>query len=418
MMSTLSDRIEEAMARLGGADPDGAKSTLLVVDDERGPRESLRMILSPQHRVLMAEDGPGALEVLRREHVDAVTVDLNMPGMKGDALMRTIRSEFPKVEVIIITGYSSVETAVDGLRHGVFDYLTKPFDVVEVSAVVRRALARRSSRARLVGFLNAIGEVLGHEREPGRAIEALTESPTLRSQMRAVLAGAGPSADDANAPEIHTGELLETLAETIESRDPHRVGHARRVSFLSCLIAERMGLHSAVREEIRVSAFLHDIGRIGVQRSEPIGAGEGVVDGRSPAAHAVIGAQLVEPLGFPPSVPRAILHHHERFDGRGYPDGLVGDNIPLVSRILAIADAFDALTHDDPCRGAVSEAEAIDTLRDRAGSEFDPDLLKELIALAETGASSAGPMIGLTFEPGDDPVQSIAAATAWIEDNR
>ena len=122
------------------------RAQVLVVDDERGPRESLRMILSGSYDVATAESGAEALDLLRTTSIDLVTVDLNMPGMKGDELMRTVRAEFPQTEIIIITGCGSIETAVQGIRHGVFDYLTKPFDVVQVSASVERALERRQSR--------------------------------------------------------------------------------------------------------------------------------------------------------------------------------------------------------------------------------------------------------------------------------
>ena len=135
---------------------------ILIVDDGRGPRESLRMILSSNYDVSIAENGAEALELLRTDTIDLVTVDLNMPGMKGDELMRTIRAEFPQTEIIIITGCGSIETAVEGIRHGVFDYLTKPFDVVQVSASVERALERRQSRTRMVSFLEDISHILSH----------------------------------------------------------------------------------------------------------------------------------------------------------------------------------------------------------------------------------------------------------------
>ena len=149
------------MAHLEGSDRAPAWARLLVVDEVRGPRESLRMILSPEHRVLVAESGAEALELLASQDIDAITVDLKMPGMRGDSLMRRVRKEYPHVEVIVITGHSSVETAVDGLRHGIFDYVTKPFDVAQVSDTVRQALARRESRGRPVGILNGIEDVLG-----------------------------------------------------------------------------------------------------------------------------------------------------------------------------------------------------------------------------------------------------------------
>ena len=128
------------------------QSTVLIVDDERGPRESLRMILSQSHRVLQCESGVEALELLRSEDIDLMTLDLNMPGMMGEDLMRTVRADFPQVEIIIITGCGSIESAAEGIRYGICDYLQKPFDVVQVTAAVVRAkwvtVCRRSIWAR------------------------------------------------------------------------------------------------------------------------------------------------------------------------------------------------------------------------------------------------------------------------------
>ena len=129
------------------------KATILIVDDEMGPRESLRMILSPSNEVIVADCAREALEILRSTRVDLVTVDLNMPGMKGDELMRIIRRDFPDTEVVVITGCSSVETAVEGIRYGICDYLLKPFDVAQVNNAVGHALSRKRNRHRLVGFL-------------------------------------------------------------------------------------------------------------------------------------------------------------------------------------------------------------------------------------------------------------------------
>jgi putative nucleotidyltransferase with HDIG domain len=415
MRTKLSTRIEEAMSRLEGSDPDRQKSTLLIVDDEKGPRESLRMILSPQHRVLTAEDGHTALRMLRENEIDAVTVDLNMPGMKGDQLMRTIRKDFPQTEVVIITGYSSVETAVDGLRHGIFDYLTKPFDVVEVSNTVRRALARRESRLSLVRFLRGIGEVLGQDRDSEKALDELANSEVLQQRLRAALETPESSSPEQRDQigEERRNEFLESLAETIEAREPHRTGHARRVAFLSALIAEHMALPAVQREHLRVASFLHDIGRVALPGPDATAADLVTND-----EHTLVGSRLVEPLGFSPMIAEAIRHHHEHWDGGGKPEGLRGDAVPLLSRIIAVADAFDRLTHDDPNRAGLPPNEAIEKLRERAGRELDPEILKELIVIAETGASSSGPLLGLFFARGDDPIDTIASATAFLEGDR
>ncbi len=421
MRSKLTSRIEEAMARLEGSDPNSTKSTLLIVDDEKGPRESLRMILSPHHRVLLAEDARQALEILRSTPVDVATLDLNMPGMKGDELMRTIRKEFPQVETIIITGCSSVETAVDGIRHGVFDYLTKPFDVVEVSTTVRRALARRESRLRLIAFLGGIGRVLGKDRDPESALDELDSSQNLQEHLRAALQN--PVLSPASECEELTAEranlFLEALAEAIETRESHKCGHARRVAFLTGLMTERMGLPAEQREEIRVVSLLHDLGRVGIVPCAERRDQQPLYEEREGnELHAVMGAQLVEPLGFPAEVANGIRHHHEHWNGAGYPDGLKEEAIPLASRIVAIADSFDDLTSDHPYRPALSHGEAVAELREQAGSRVDPNLLKEFIAIAEIGLCGTGPLAGLRFAAGEDPVDTIASATAWIETDR
>jgi two-component system response regulator AtoC len=123
-----------------------ARETILIVDDERGPRESLRMILSPSYRVLQADRAAEALERLRAAPVDLVTLDLNMPGVHGVELMRSLRAEFPQTEIVIITGCASVESAVEGIRAQVCDYIEKPFDVAQVSAAVDRGLRRKRAR--------------------------------------------------------------------------------------------------------------------------------------------------------------------------------------------------------------------------------------------------------------------------------
>jgi len=353
------------------------KSHLLVVDDERGPRESLRMILSGVHKV---------------DSIDLVTVDLNMPGMKGDELMRTIRAEFPQAEIIVITGCGSVETAVEGIRHGVFDYLTKPFDVVQVTASVERALARRESRARMVDFLEGISRVLGRNRDTESILDELDSSAAIQERLRAVLTEPilGPGAGSARVGGPRTIEFLEVLAETIESRDIYMRGHARRVAFYAELVSTRLCLSREERDHVRMAAFLHDIGKVGA--ASDLLAGRVLPEPErleSIHDHPAIGERLLLPLGLAIPVATTVLHHHERYDGKGYPDGLAGDDIPLAARIIAVVDAFDAMTCERPYRAAKSREEALDELRREAGAQFDPSVVDLLCSLAESGALEA-----------------------------
>ena len=363
------------------------RPTVLVVDDERGPRESLRMILEPAHRVLLAANGFEALEVLRTTSVDVVSLDLNMPGIKGTELMSTLRSEFPQVEVVVITGYGTVETATLAVRYGVSDYLQKPFDVVQVTAAVGRALERRRGQRQLMAFLEALGAVLGRERDVRVLLAEVARSPRLRGSVGEVMDHAGRQARVHENEPARTTAFLEVLAETIESQDRYMRGHARRVAFYASLLAERICLSTKEQEQVRISAFLHDLGKIGVPTEllrrpgalEP--TERGIVE-----RHSEIGARLVEPLGIASAVAGAIRHHHEWWDGSGYPDGLHGDEIPLAARIVHLANAFDAMTCDRPYRRALAREVVTRELQRFAGVQFDPGLTKEFLALVESGA--------------------------------
>jgi response regulator RpfG family c-di-GMP phosphodiesterase len=312
--------------------------------------------------------------------------------MRGDELMRTIRAEFPQTEIIIITGCGSIETAVEGIRHGVFDYLTKPFDVVQVTASVERALTRRESRERMVSFLEGISRILGRNRDANVVLEELDASPIAQERLRAVLEepvlGLEPGHAGSGGP--RTIEFLEVLAETIESRDLFMRGHARRVAFYADLVATRLCLSREERDHVRIAAFLHDIGKVGAPSD--LLAGKVMPENdrlRSIHSHPAIGERLLRPLGLASPVATTVRHHHERFDGAGYPDGLRGDDIPLASRIVAIVDAYDAMTCERPYRRARTREEAIEELRSGAPGQFDPSLSEIFCNLVMSGATDA-----------------------------
>ncbi len=381
------------------------RARILVVDDERGPRESLRMILSGSYDVQTVDSGALALEMLRRDAFDLVTVDLNMPGMKGDELMRMIRGEFPQTEIIIITGCGTIETAVEGIRHGVFDYLTKPFDVVQVSASVERALARSASRTRMVRFLEDLSRILGRNRDANVVMEELDASPLAQERLRALLAepALGPEIGPIRAGGPSTTEFLEVLAETSESRDLFMRGHARRVAVYADLLAAAICLSREDRRHVRTAAFVHDIGKVGA----PSDVLAGVVmpeETRLAAVqtHADIGERLLRPLGLDTPIATTVRHHHERYDGTGYPDGLAGEDIPLASRIIALTDAFDAMTCERPYRRARTRDEALVELRRESGGQFDPNLVGIFYELVTSGATDAVSEAGSLSETEDD----------------
>ena len=364
------------------------RSTVLVVDDERGPRESLRMILQPSHGVLAVASGGEALVVLRTTPVDVVTLDLAMPGLRGPELMRTIRSEFPDVEVVVVTGRGSLESATEGIRCGVADYLHKPFDVVQVTAAVYRALARRRGRGRLVRFLEELGELVGRDRPVGAVLSQLEGDPGLRARMGDLLArSAADLAPEATPDPERALPFFEVLAEAIESQDPFQRGHARRTAFFAARLADRLSLAVEERRRTRIAAFLHDIGKIGVPTEYLARRGALTAEERRAVQrHSDVGARLLAPLGLGEELVAAVRHHHERWDGKGYPDGLAGESIPLAARVVGIADAFDAMTCDRPHRRALTQAAAVAELGRDAGGHFDPSLVKEFLGVVESGA--------------------------------
>jgi putative nucleotidyltransferase with HDIG domain len=337
--------------------------------------------------------------------VDVVTLDLRMPGLQGEELMRVIRREFPQVELIIVTGYGSLENAAEAVRWGVSDYLQKPFDVVQVSASVFRALSRRRGRVRLAGFLRSLGEVVGLDDQVQKVLEEAERDPRVSRRVGDLLAAFPAGDDEAGPGATRTLEFLEVLADTVESQAEFMRGHARRTAFYAGLLAERLSLPAEQQLHVRLAAFLHDIGKIGVPTDLLLRPGaldpreRGVVE-----RHPEIGARLVEPLGMATEVTGAIRHHHEWWDGRGYGDGLYGEQIPLVARVIAIADAYDAMTSERPYRRALSPDVVRKELDRYAGVQFDPMLAKEFQVLVDSSEEDlhllAGSVTGLSGKRG------------------
>jgi putative nucleotidyltransferase with HDIG domain len=271
------------------------------------------------------------------------------------------------------------------VRFGVSDYLQKPFDVVQVSASVFRSLSRRRGRVRLASFLHSLGEVVGFDDQAQQVLAQAERDPRLSGRIGDLLSHYDVREATSEPALQRTLQFLEVLAETVESQSEFMRGHARRTAFYAGLLAERLCLSADQQSRVRLAGFLHDIGKIGVPTDLLVRPG--ALDPRERALverHPEIGARLVEPLGLPTDVTAAIRHHHEWWDGRGYGDGLHGEQIPLAARIVGVADAYDAMTCDRPYRKALSPTVVRDELDRFAGVQFDPTLAKEFLLILET----------------------------------
>ncbi len=359
------------------------KESILIVDDERGPRESLRMILKPTYDVLVASGGQEAISVVKERQVDLVTLDLNMPGVKGLEVLRTIRSISPKTEVIIITGFATVQSAVEGIRYGVHDFITKPFDIGEVMATIDRALRKQRAVRQLNEFLEGMGNLLGRDRSTSQALSVVEADSGLILGMRKAIQDAFQPISESNSHQ-RVFEFIEVLADTLESKDEYTHGHSRRVSYYASILAEGAGLDTEVREEVRLASFLHDIGKVGVSNRLIMKDGRLTAEEHAVVSkHPEIGESLLLPLKLAPGIIQAVRHHHEHYDGNGYPDRISGQDIPIGARIILIADAYDAMNSDRPYRKALPIQAVIREFKKHAGTQFDPELAARFSDLLE-----------------------------------
>jgi response regulator RpfG family c-di-GMP phosphodiesterase len=281
------------------------RARVLIVDDEQGPRESLRMILSPSYEVLCARDGIEALEVLQTAPVDVVTLDLNMPGIKGDELMHRLRSRFPAVEVIVITGARERRQRVEAPPTASADYIQKPFDVVKVLSAVSRGLGSRQGRQQLTAFLQRLGQLVGRAEDVDRILGQIERSPRMQQRVESLLSVLEDGRPAEEGERVRRATFLEVLAETIECQHDFMRGHAQRTSFYAGLLCDRLCLSARDHEHVRMAGFLHDVGKVGVP-SELL-ARPGALDPqerRLVERHPVIGVGLVDPLGLASDVSR------------------------------------------------------------------------------------------------------------------
>jgi putative nucleotidyltransferase with HDIG domain len=469
-------------------------SKIFVVDDEPQIQFLLEEFLtSLGYTVRLAGDGEQALRLLQREAFDGVLVDLKMAKMGGMELLRLIKLSYPMLPVIMMTGYPSVEVAVEAMKEGAVDFITKPLRLDALQLAVARisgnhfasqsiaahrctsAISRPSPLSTIPGkikelsILYAISEAFQDITDTDVTFQRLVQlareivgansssftildGESYRTAVKTVNAG-----DEKYLPEVQTAiddrtldrlikerkpilfndaqsgivipvfiknellgllsvwekqghlpfteeevlllltlcrkaalslenqflyeslyqsllETLKALVTTLEARDPYTRAHSQRVSRYATALAAKMGCSKEEQDIITVAGFLHDIGKVGIcdailLKTEPLTPAEY----ETIKTHPIIGEQIVQHLGYFSRERSIIRHHHEWWDGRGYPDGLMQHQIPFLARVLTVADAFDAITSNRPYRAGRPFREALEELDCWAGIQFDAD---------------------------------------------
>ncbi|MDZ4800661.1 MAG: response regulator, partial [Bryobacteraceae bacterium] len=300
------------------------RPSVMVVDNDPGITHLLAELLSDMCRyVKTAADGPAALKLLRDQSFDLVITDLLMPGMSGLDLLDTIRKTWPDTGVVLLSGCNDVPLAVKALQSGALDYVVKPPDLDAFQLAIHRALLRQQA-------------AMAHRLR-------LTSLEDLLAEQSQQLTALGNSLAEASE------RAMEALVTALDVRERETQNHSRRVSNIALALAQAIGLDRELCRIVRQGALLHDIGKIGIPdsillRAGPLSPPEWEVMRR----HPEIGHRILAGVDGLREAAVLVLAHHERWDGSGYPHGLLGANIPQEARIFAIADCFDAMTSDRP----------------------------------------------------------------------
>ncbi len=517
-----------------------------MVDDELNICNLLREVLSQEGYVIeTCQAGQEALKKTEARNYDMLISDLKMPGISGIELIRSVKAASPDTATVLVTGYATVETAVEALRYGADDYVTKPFNIEELRKVVSRGLESRQLRRKnqeLVEMLRSANEelqrrkddlsqemvrtsesllstnrrlelrvqqlntimeltkaitsildfgrlldfclklisremevensslmlmqpdgrqlvvkaaygprvekVMGKERRLGDGVAGwvaeykepllvadVEASPAFSTEFSAqypgnsflcvplVLqqrtvgglnltgktSGEGFTEQDRDFASAIAGQIavaienaglydtirqnslsaVQALADSLEARDPYTSGHSSRVTGYAVRLAKVLGVSQTGLETLRYGSRLHDLGKLGI--SEATLHKNGALNEDEWAMireHPAKSEQIVDSLGFLDRVKPIVRHHHERWDGTGYPDGLKGKEVPFLTRVLSVADCYDAMTSERPYRGAMSHEAALSQLQSGMSKQFDPALVQEFVEVVCTGPAA------------------------------
>jgi putative nucleotidyltransferase with HDIG domain len=333
---------------------------LLVIDDNPEVLKLMELILQDEYDLDLCVSAEEGLKVISEKMSDLVLCDVMMPGMNGHMFCKKVKEDenLKHTPVILVTARTGAEMLAEGIESGADDYISKPFDSTELKARIRSQLRMRKAEADLA--------------LANRNLKMRTSD--LAERQRSLFVA-----------------MTKSLVSALEAKDEYTRAHSARVTEISLKIAEKMGLNEREKKDLEVATILHDIGKIAVpekilHKKDKLTKEEMLIIQQ----HPVHGEKILKPVVELNKVARVIRHHHERYDGKGYPDGLKSLEIPIGSRIMAIADTYDAITSERPYRKANSHNYAVKEIVNKSGEQFDPEVVEHFIEVAKTYARNTG----------------------------
>jgi putative two-component system response regulator len=347
------------------------KAKILIVDDEMRVREILsRKLTDDGYNCLTAPDGNVALKILKADQVELVLLDVMMPGKAGPEVLKEIKSRYPDTAVIMVTAIADVQTAIGLMRLGAYDYIIKPVELNVLSVSLERALEKRN--------------LIIENRDYQLHLEKRVEEQTKKIRQSFL-------------------NSTTSLAYALEAKDKYTHGHSERVTEIAVEVAREMAAPKYMLEKVKLAGLLHDVGKIGVSEFILNKPGKLTDDEfELVKAHCEVGERILSPIVEDKEILEMVRHHHERFDGKGYPDGLSGEQMTKGADIivvaeaytnilsqgamaLAVADAYDAMTSDRPYRPAMSHEAACSELVSGKGKQFAPIIVDTFMSLKNKG---------------------------------
>ena len=327
------------------------RSKILVIDDHPEIVRLIARLLAPLHDIITASNGEEGLQKVHDEKPDLVVSDVMMPKMSGFQLVERIRADpaTARLPVLLLTARADGHDRVRGLRRGASDYLVKPFLPEELKARVDNLLRHQHYES----YMTRLNEDLEASKN------------TLEGRVHGLFV-----------------DTVRTLVAAIDAKDTYTGGHSERVSFFSVRIAEQLGLPRPMVRTIELGALLHDVGKIGIPDKVLNKPGALTLDEiEIIRQHTILGGQILEKSPELAELRRFALHHHERWDGTGYPDRLAAVDIPQSVRVVSVADCWDAMVSDRIYRAGMEPQVAAEKVAKLGGSQFDPEVVEAMMAV-------------------------------------